>query len=93
LVGNSCLLSVGAPDSLVPHQTVNSVDFLPSLAKSTIAAMTLVAHRTLVAHQIVQCGLVTVGAGHTSPADCTADRWRERAGSTGNPVNFSRNIP
>jgi hypothetical protein len=28
------------------------------------------------AHRTVRCGLVTVGAGHASPADCAADRWR-----------------
>jgi hypothetical protein len=71
LVGNNCLLSVGAPDSPVPHRTVNSVDFLPSLAKPTVAAIG--PHGTpdsSVAHQTVRHGLVTVGAGHTSPVDC-----------------------
>jgi hypothetical protein len=43
---------------------VNVVDLLPSLAKPTVAAGVLLAHRT------VRCGLVTVGSGHTSPVDC-----------------------
>jgi hypothetical protein len=47
-------------------------DLLPFLAKPIVIAMALVAHRT------VRCGLVTVGSGHTSPADCAADRWRGR---------------
>jgi hypothetical protein len=47
LVGNSCLLSVGAPDSPVPHRTVNSADFLPSLAKPTDVARVPLAHRTV----------------------------------------------
>jgi hypothetical protein len=48
----------------VPHWTVNNVDFVPSLAKPTVAATVLVAHWT------VCCGLVTVSAGHESFADC-----------------------
>jgi hypothetical protein len=47
-------------------------DFLPFLAKPTVAVTTPVAHRT------VWCGLPTVGEVHTSPADCAADRWRGR---------------
>jgi hypothetical protein len=48
----------------VPHRIVNNVDFLPSLAKPTIAA------RVPLAHRIVRCGLVTVGSGHASLVDC-----------------------
>jgi hypothetical protein len=45
-------------------------DFLPFLAKPTIAAM------TPLAHQKVQCSLVTIGEVHASPTDCAVDRWR-----------------
>jgi hypothetical protein len=50
---------------------------LPFLAKPTVAATTPLAHRT------VRCGLVTVGMGHASPVDCSADRWRRRSWLTG----------
>jgi hypothetical protein len=46
----------------------NSADRLPFLAQTTVAAPGQLAHRT------VRCPLLTVGAGHTSPADCVADR-------------------
>jgi hypothetical protein len=42
-------------------------DLLPFLAHSTIVASDSLAHRT------VWCPLPTVGAGHTSPADCATD--------------------
>jgi hypothetical protein len=65
-------------------------DFLPFLAKPTIATTMPVAHR------IVWCGLPTVGKVHTLPADCAANRWRGRGWLTGqsggtldNPVNYS----
>jgi hypothetical protein len=35
---------VGALDSLVPHRTVNSADFLPSLTKPTVTARVPLAH-------------------------------------------------
>jgi hypothetical protein len=47
-------------------------NFLPFLAKPTVAATTLVAHR------IVRCDLPTVGEVHVSPTDRTADRWLAR---------------
>jgi hypothetical protein len=43
-------------------------DFLPFLAQLTVATSGWLAHRT------VRCPQPTVGAGHTSPADCAADR-------------------
>jgi hypothetical protein len=52
-------------------------DLLPFLANLTIAAMAPMAHQT------VRCGLVTVGAGHASPADYAVDRWRGRDWLTG----------
>ena len=50
------------------HCRRSGAAFLPFLAQATIAAPGHLAHRT------VQCPLPTVGAGHTSPADCAADR-------------------
>jgi hypothetical protein len=48
----------------------------------------------------VRCPLLTVGAGHASPADCTADRCvgnRWLTGQSGappdSPVNYSRTPP
>jgi hypothetical protein len=66
------------------HQTIRCTtgqgtvrDFLPFLAKSTVAATAPMAHR------IVWCVLPTVGEVHASPADCAADRWRGRGSLTG----------
>jgi hypothetical protein len=91
LVGNSRLLFVGAPDSPVPHQTVNSADFLPSLPKPTVAARVPLAHRT------VRCGLVAVGSGHASLVDCALIALpivsASAAGSPESLVNFSRSVP
>jgi hypothetical protein len=54
----------------------SGADLLPFLAQTTVAALGQLAHRTLSgAHRIVRCPLPTVGAGHASPGDCTADRW------------------
>jgi hypothetical protein len=57
-----------------------------------------VGHRTLSgAHRTVWCPLPTVGVGHASPADCTADRcasdrWLtgQSGAPLGSPVNYSR---
>jgi hypothetical protein len=50
-------------------------DLLPILAQTIVAESWQLAHRTLSgAHRTVQCPLPTVGAGHTSPVDCAADR-------------------
>jgi hypothetical protein len=58
------------PDS---HYSCPVRDLLSFLAKSTIAETWQLAHRTLSgAHRTVWCPLPTVGAGHTSPADCAA---------------------
>jgi hypothetical protein len=54
--GNSCLLSPGAPDSPVHHQTLFGADLFPYLAKPTVADSELLAHRTLSgAHRTVRC--------------------------------------
>jgi hypothetical protein len=51
LEGHPCLLSSGAPDSPVRHQTATVacpvLDFLPNRAQSTIAPSGLLEHRTL----------------------------------------------
>jgi hypothetical protein len=71
LVRNSCLLSVGAPDSPVHHRTCTVHDFFPCLAKPTVEPSVPMAHWTLSdAYQTVQCCLVTLGSGHASPIDC-----------------------
>jgi hypothetical protein len=52
------------------------------------------------AHRTVRCPQPTVGAGHTSRADCTADRcaggrWltRQSVAPPDSPVNYSRTPP
>jgi hypothetical protein len=96
--GQSCLLSGGAPDN---HCRWSGADLLPILAHTTVADLWQLAHRTLFgAHRTVRCPLPTVGAGHSSPADCAADhcaggRWL--TGQSGappdSPVNYSRTPP
>jgi hypothetical protein len=86
------------PDS---HCRRSGADLLPFLAQMTVASPGQLAHRTLsVAHWTVWCPLPTVGAGHTSPADCTTDRCagdRWLTGESGappdSPVNYSRTPP
>jgi hypothetical protein len=64
----------GAPPDMNSSSSV--LDLLPFLAKSTVGPLVPLAHWTLSgAHQTVRCDQPTVGAGHTSPADRTADRW------------------
>jgi hypothetical protein len=69
-------------------------DLLHILAQTTVADSWQLAHRT------VRCPLPTVGAGHASPVDCTADRCaggRWLSGQSGappdSPVNYSRTPP
>jgi hypothetical protein len=76
------------PDS---HYRRSGVDLFPILAQMTVADSWQLAHWT------VWCPLPTVGAGHVSPADCTADRCaysRWLTGQSGappdSPVNYSR---
>jgi hypothetical protein len=63
-------------------------DLLPFLAKPTVVATTPWAHRT------VRCGLVTVGAGDASPANCALIALptfgADVAGSSDSSVNYSR---
>ena len=104
------LPTVGAPArcARIARPTVGAVnrwltgrsgaDLLPFLAQMTVAAPGQLAHRTLSgAHRTVRCPLLTVGAGHASPADCAADRCvsdRWLTGQSGAPpdssVNYSR---
>jgi hypothetical protein len=69
----------GAPPD--NHYSCPVHDLLPILAQTTVADSWQLAHRTLSgAHRTVLCPLPTVGAGHASAADCTADhcaggRW------------------
>ena len=61
--GNSCLLSPGAPDSPVHHQTLSGADLFPYLVKLTVAVLEPLAHRTLSgAHRTVRCPLLAVGS-------------------------------
>jgi hypothetical protein len=72
-------------------------DLFSFLAKSTIEPFVPLAHRTLSgAHRTVRCGLIVVGLGHASPADCAADRWcgrcwltRQSGAPPKSPVIFS----
>jgi hypothetical protein len=76
-------------------------DLLPILAQPIVADSWQLAHRTLSdAHRTVRCPLPTVGVGHASPADCTADRcaggrWltRQSGAPPDSPVNYSRTPP
>jgi hypothetical protein len=99
--GNSCLLSLGAPDSPVHHRTLSGVDFFPSLAKPTVGYSEPLAHRTLSgAHRTVRCPLLTVGSATrrawiTRPTVGPADCWL--TGQSGAPpdipVIYSRTPP
>jgi hypothetical protein len=87
-----CTGQSGAPPD--SHCSCPVRDLLPFLAHPTIAASAPLAHRT------VRRPLPTVGAGHTSPADCVADRCAGDRWLTGQsgappdcPVNYSRTPP
>jgi hypothetical protein len=89
----------GAPSD--SHCRRSGADLFPFLAQMTVAALIQLAHRILSgAHRIVRCPLPTVGAGHTSPADCATDRcaggrWltRQYGAPPDNPMNYSRTPP
>jgi hypothetical protein len=82
--GNSCLLSTGAPDSLVHHQTLSGADFFPVLAQPTVGDLESLTHRTLSrAHRTVWCPLQIIGpatrhARIARPTVGSADRWLGR---------------
>jgi hypothetical protein len=74
------------PDS---HCRLSDADLLPFLAQTTVAPRRRLAHRTMSgAHQTVRCPLPTVGAGHVSPADFTADRYSVDRWLTGQSGEF-----
>jgi hypothetical protein len=84
----------GAPPD--NHCRQSGADLLPILAQTTVASPGQMAHRTQSgAHRTVWCPLLTVGVGHTPPADCATDRWL--TGQSGAPpdssVNYSRTPP
>jgi hypothetical protein len=80
-------------------------DLLPILAQTTVADSWQLVHRTLSgAHRTVRCTpnslMLPADAGHTSPADCEADRCAGGRWLTGqsdappdSPVNCSRTPP
>jgi hypothetical protein len=83
--GYPCLLSGGAPDSPVRHQTVTvdgpvPISFLfwrrrPLQIHGSWRTGHCPVHTGQSgAHRTVRCLLTTVGAGHASPADCVDDR-------------------
>jgi hypothetical protein len=65
-----CIGQSGAPPD--SHCSCPVRDLLPYLAHPTVGPRGRLAHRT------IQCVQPTVAAGHASPADCVADRWRWR---------------
>jgi hypothetical protein len=96
--GNSCLLSPGAPGSLVHHRTLSGADLLHYLVKPTVGTWEPLAHRTLSgAHRTVRCpirplALATRRTRIPWPTVGPADYWL--TGQSGappdSPVIFSR---
>jgi hypothetical protein len=94
LVGHSCLLSSGAPNSPVHHQTTTvhvrcAISFHIRRNRPLLLG-------AIGAPDTVWCIQPTVGASHVSCADCAGDRCRWRRWLTGqsgappdSPVNFS----
>jgi hypothetical protein len=88
----------GAPPDM--NSTCPVPNLLPFLAQSTVGPLVPLAHRTLSgAHQTVRCAQPTVGAGHGSLADCTAEHWLQESFAhrtvrctPDSPVNFSRGL-
>jgi hypothetical protein len=77
----------GAPPDM--NSSCPVPDLLPYRAHLTVEPSVPLAHRTLSgAHRTVRCDQLTVGAGHTSPADCAVDRWRGRHWLTGQSGEF-----
>jgi hypothetical protein len=88
-IGRQFLSSVGwrtGQSGAPPDMNSSSLvpDLLPYRAQPTVGPLVPLTQRTLSdAHQTVRCDQPTVGAGHASPADCVADRWRRRLWLTG----------
>jgi hypothetical protein len=96
--GQCGLLSCGAPDRPVRHRTV-TVDG-PVWISFLFWRRRPLQLWPIGAPDTVRCPLPTVGAGHTSPADCAADRcagYRWLTGQSGappdSPRNYSRKPP
>jgi hypothetical protein len=89
----------GAPPDI--QCSLSGADLLPFLVQPTVGSSGWLAHQTLSgAHRTVRCPEPTVGVGHTSRADCVADRCaggRWLTGQSGappnSPVNYSRTPP
>jgi hypothetical protein len=94
--GNSCLLSVGAPDSPVHHRTLSGARF-----PSKIGAVDHCSLGAVGAPDTVRCSPDSPvppsdrWLGHASRADCAADRWLTGQSSAppDSPVNYSRTTP
>jgi hypothetical protein len=72
-----CTGQSGAPPD--SHCSCPMRDLLPYLSHLTVGPRGRLAHRTLFgAHRTLRCAQPTVAAGHASPADCAANRWRWR---------------
>jgi hypothetical protein len=68
----------GAPPDMNSSSPVP--DLLPYQVQPAVGPPVLLAHRTLSgALRTVRCDQPTVGAGHASPADCTAKCWPRAA--------------
>jgi hypothetical protein len=101
ILGRQFLPSVGWRTGLDIHCLLSGADLLPFLVQPTIGSSGWLAHRTLSgAHRTVRCPQPTVGVGHASRADCTADRcaggrWLtgQSGAPTDSPVNYSRTPP
>jgi hypothetical protein len=64
----------GAPPDM--NSSSSMPDLLPYQAQPTVGPRVPLAHQTLSgAHRTIRCDQPTIGAGHTSPADCAADCW------------------
>jgi hypothetical protein len=70
-----CTRQSGAPPD--NHCSSPVRDLLLYLTHPTVGPRGRLAHRTLSGtNRTVRCAQLTVAAGHASPADCAADRWR-----------------
>jgi hypothetical protein len=92
--GNSCLLSTGAPDSPVHHQTLSDADFFPILAQPTVDDLEPLAHWTLSgAHQTVRSPFRPLARPHVTRGLRGRPLAQLTVGSPDSPVIFSRMPP
>ena len=86
--GNSCLLSTGAPDSLLHHRTLSGADFFPVLAQPTVDDLEPLAHRTLSgAHRTVRCPIRLLARPRVTRGLCGRPLARPTIGSPDSPVH------